>query len=634
MNKNVIVSDNLIIVEGKKVDQENNSLDTFKSRRQIKDKNNYNINKNINNNSKLLNGKDNIENLENLKYIEFQEKCINKIVDSIGKVNNENNSNCYHELVNSYFNNKTEIIDENYVNNFKGKNNEEIKDTIMFKKYFKKEEYQTSNFNQFFIFHRIIECFCNTNEKNVKDIDDEVESNHNINRNNDFINYYAYSNSYLNNNRYINNNNNMNINNYMNNNMVNLNNCDFMNNNNNAIIYYNNIYFNNNINFNNNNINYNNLFGFFNNNNKTNKKLKILKYQNFWTYGLNLVFCDIFFILFICNLVIFLLTHKNNSDSKINNTNWENFYANEYKCIQLNLEDLLNKNYSFNITCNITHNFFYISKFGVSPINKEGENIAGCYSKSFKNLIKIDEDCDLSDYLEEKLKEHKYKEINLKINVNEMHIDNEITKNCINKNKRNKFFLSYSCYNPYVNTDMSNNKKKSRKEIVRGIIITEFIFIFLIIIYLNYHNIKFTQNMELNSIKSMTLMIDDLDIERKNILLILNKILICLKNKLNLQDKSIFPLIKEINYSFLDFEEKEIYEKLNLLLRKREFLNEKIGSGHKNKAIPRNIIFTILSKMSKYFIITYQEEFESIEKELKELLYEIIYKKKMIKEII
>jgi hypothetical protein len=126
----------------------------------------------------------------------------------------------------------------------------------------------------------------------------------------------------------------------------------------------------------------------------------------------------------------------------------------------------------------------------------------------------------------------------------------------------------------------------------------------------------------------MTLMIDDLDIERKNILLILNKILICLKNNLNLQDKSIFPLIKEINYSFLDFEEKEIYEKLNLLLRKREFLNEKIGSGHKNKAIPRNIIFTILSKMSKYFIITYQEEFESTEKELKELLYEIIYKKK------
>ena len=38
--------------------------------------------------------------------------------------------------------------------------------------------------------------------------------------------------------------------------------------------------------------------------------------------------------------------------------------------------------------------------------------------------------------------------------------------------------------------------------------------------------------------------------------------------------------------------------------------------------------------MSKYFIITYQEEFESTEKELKELLYEIIYKKKMIKEII
>ena len=130
---------------------------------------------------------------------------------------------------------------------------------------------------------------------------------------------------------------------------------------------------------------------------------------------------------------------------------------------------------------------------------------------------------------------------------------------------------------------MSNNKKKSRKEIVRGIIITEFIFIFLIIIYLNYHNIKFTQNMELNSIKSMTLMIDDLDIERKNILLILNKILICLKNKLNLQDKSIFPLIKEINYSFLDFEEKEIYEKLNLLLRKREFLMKKLDPAIKIK---------------------------------------------------
>ena len=225
-----------------------------------------------------------------------------------------------------------------------------------------------------------------------------------------------------------------------------------------------------------------------------------MKYQNFWMYYLHLIFFEIFLIFIIFKIALFVITYTSKLNDNSSYMRWENFIVNEYKCLQLELEDLLNKNYSFNITCINEQKFFYISKFGVSPINKEGENIAGCYSKSFKNLIKIDEDCDLSDYLEEKLKDYKFKEVNKEININEMEIDNEIIKNCINKNKRNKFFLSYSCYNPHINVDLDlTNGSKTRKEILKTILITEFIFVGIFYISLFYNNVKLTSVMEQNN---------------------------------------------------------------------------------------------------------------------------------------
>jgi hypothetical protein len=187
-------------------------------------------------------------------------------------------------------------------------------------------------------------------------------------------------------------------------------------------------YINNNLN----NINYSG------NNDSKNNNDNISKYQNFMVFGLSLFFYDIFFIFFIFEFLFFIVIY--NYKAKSTYESWEDCYSINYKCLQIEFENLLNKNYTFNITCIDEQKFFYISKFGVSPINKEGENIAGCFSKSFKNLIEIDEDCDLSDYLEEKLKDYKYKEINKEINMNEMKIDDEIKKNVLIKTKEIHFF--------------------------------------------------------------------------------------------------------------------------------------------------------------------------------------------------
>jgi hypothetical protein len=110
--------------------------------------------------------------------------------------------------------------------------------------------------------------------------------------------------------------------------------------------------------------------------------------------------------------------------------------------------------------------------------------------------------------------------------------------------------------------------------------------------------------MRQNNLKNLTLMIDTLDIKRKEIPTILNEILISIKNKLislNIitKEDSYFPIIKEINYSFINSDEKELYDKFNFLLRKKEYLKEKIDSGEKDKEIPRNLILTILSKICK-----------------------------------
>ena len=367
--------------------------------------------------------------------------------------------------------------------------------------------------------------------------------------------------------------------------------------------------------------------------NSKEEKSKYLKYQNFWTFGLNLILFEVtgFFLLSQIIIILFLSKYRNsqNYDNKNESNLRENFYSNEYKCLQLEIDDLFNDNYSFNITCNNNSIFFYITKFGVSPFSEEGENIAGCFSTSFKNLINIDSDCDLTSYLEEKLKEYKYQETNILVNTKEMNLSNEIKNNCNNKNQRTKFFLSYSCYIPFIKTNENNEDKKKRNELIHPIILFESILFFLNYLSLFYHSYKFSQAMKLNSIKNRTLMINTLDIEREKIPKFLNELLISTKNKLlelNIlqQDDNYYSIIKEINYSFMNSDEKELYDKFNYLLRKKEYLNEKINSQEKDKEIPKNLIFTLLSKICKCFKTTYQQEYNNMEKELNEIFTKII----------
>ena len=366
-----------------------------------------------------------------------------------------------------------------------------------------------------------------------------------------------------------------------------------------------------------------------NDKNIKNESSKHLQYHNFWNFGLNLIFFEITGFFLISQVFIMLFLIIGYQDENKTSFEWERFSSNQYKCLQLQLNDLLNENYSFNITCVENKNFFYISKFGISSINEEGVNIAGCFSSSFKNLINTDPDCDLSRYLDNKLEEYKFKEANIEINIKEMNIANEILNNCKNKNQRQKFFLSYSCYIPYIKKD---NENKKRSDLIGPIIFFESILFFLNYLSLFYHSIKFSKAMRQNNIKNITLKIDTLNIEREKIPHFLNELLISIKNKLlslNIinQNDSYYSMIKEINYSFLNSEEKDLYDKLNYLLRKRVFLLEKINTEDKDKPIPRNLILTILSKIFCCLSKTYFQEFEKTEKDLKEIL-DKIYKRK------
>jgi len=364
-------------------------------------------------------------------------------------------------------------------------------------------------------------------------------------------------------------------------------------------------------------------------------KLNNLKYQNFWNYGLNLIFFEVtgFFlisqIVMIISVAIGFDSEDENTNSASLNFRWKQFYSNQYKCMQIDLNNLLDENYSFDISCFNNKNFFYISKFGISPYNEEGENIAGCFASSFKNLISIDSECDLTRYLDDKLQKYKHQEANITINVKEMELKNEITKNCNNKNQRTKFFLSYSCYIPYIK---KNKENKKRSELIVPIIFFEAVLFFLNYLSLFYNSSKFSQAMRQNNIKNLTLMIDTLDIKRKEMFKALNEILVLIKNKLislNIitNEEPYFQIIKEINYSFVNSDEKEIYDKFNFLLRKKEYLKEKVNSGEKDNSIPRSSILTILSKISRCFKKTYQEEFEENEKELEKTLLKIKEKK-------
>jgi len=148
--------------------------------------------------------------------------------------------------------------------------------------------------------------------------------------------------------------------------------------------------------------------------------------------------------------------------------------------------------------------------------------------------------------------------------------------------------------------------------------IFNFFFFFSII----YNKFSLISLVKLNSIKNLTLMIDNLDIEKKNIPSFLNNFLKSLKDHPE-HHQPFWQYIREINYSFLDYEEKEIYDKLNFLLLKREQLINKIESDKANNPIERSLIFTLLSRIWKRFVITYKKENENTEKELIKILNKI-----------
>ena len=300
-------------------------------------------------------------------------------------------------------------------------------------------------------------------------------------------------------------------------------------------------------------------------------------------------------------------------------------YSNEYKCISLNIDDLQNDYYSFDISCLDGSIFYYISKFGISPSEEEGDNIAGCFSKSFKNIINIDEDCDLSSYLDEQLNQNRYKEGKISINVKDKNLPNIISTHCINKNQRKKFFLSYSCYNPHI---VKNKDKIKRKNFVLSLIRWDTIILFIAYLYLYIDKFIFFKSLKQTNvnIKSNTLMINTLNINREKIPIILNEILrqmknILKENKEEFEINNINKIIREINYSIIDDDEKELYENFNNLLKEKAYLQTKIG---KNEIMPRSLLVNLLSKICKCFKKTYEDQLKKVEKELKEEYLKII----------
>ena len=605
----------------------------------IKTSRNFTLNNNLENiRKKLDEEKDNIKINDNLEYSLFEKECINKILNfyELACNNDSDEKEKINKfLIKPYFNN--ELIDENYIYNIRSDLDKAKNSLIFTKNTFNTKELTVKNiFGKMFGANFalcIIDCM-------------KGEDDNNNQYNNNQYNYNEYNINQYNDNQY-------NINNQ--NNII-------QDNNNNK---YNDNQYNNNIQY--------------NKNLKLSKEDSPLKYQNYWINGLKLIIYELIFLLLLLGIFplslnfsnekkisnntssnssnssnTFSLTEDNlnsfinNSFTNINNelTNindeltyinnstkqWDNFLSNEYKCLSLDIVDLLSENYSFNITCEEDKQFFYISKFGVSPYNEENENIAECFSSSFKNLIVVDPDCDLSNYLDEQLKEYKYKEVNINVNVNEMNISKTILNNCNNKNQRTKFFLSYSCYIPYAK---AFGKHLKRDKIIRPYLICETIlFILLYSIFLNYRHKFFNKlkNNEYQYIKNVTLMIDSISIEKGKILFALNQILLEIKNILSKNEivpniSKNYSFIKEINYSILNSEEKELYDKFNLLLKKRDYLDYLIKKEGENGALPRNFIFMILSKICKCFKKTHKQEYDKNEKELKKIFINIIKRK-------
>ena len=296
----------------------------------------------------------------------------------------------------------------------------------------------------------------------------------------------------------------------------------------------------------------------------------------------------------------------------------------EYNCIFF---DIHNCNYDLYLTCSEGQKFYRISRFGFSPSGEEGHNIASCFSKTFKNLINIDEYNDYSEELNFDLLENRYEGAEPKINIYYTYYYDYLYDYSI-KNNRDIIFLSYACYIPYIEYD---NKKITRKEFIMPIIKLDAIcflisylilFLFRFIFYRSLDNSKIC-------IKDLTLMIDNINISRERLPYALNDIIksinkILLENLSQYYNDSIFPFksLKEINYSFIDYEEKKLYKQLNLLLRKKEYLE----NNHEKK-IKKGFIFEILFRILHCIKIFNKNELEETEKEIKKLIIELIKRK-------
>ena len=296
---------------------------------------------------------------------------------------------------------------------------------------------------------------------------------------------------------------------------------------------------------------------------------------------------EISLILFIHHIIFIIIGSGINnqykaliSDNYSEYLTWGNFYSNEFSCLQLDIEDLLNEDYSFNITCSYNSTYFYLSKFGISPIDLESENIANCYAKTYKNLINIDAECDLSEFLEEKLKFYKHKNQDIEINIKEMNISNEILYNCNNINNKKKFFLTYSCY---ISNYTLFNYDISKNSIAWIYLVLEHFSLLLVFLRIVFFRKTFIEKYNSNNslkIKNLTLMIDTINV-KNDIPFFINELLFSIKKKILdikivSKNEDPYSLIKEINFSIINQEEKELYDNFNHLLRKRECLKEKI----------------------------------------------------------
>ena len=328
-------------------------------------------------------------------------------------------------------------------------------------------------------------------------------------------------------------------------------------------------------------------------------------------------------VIFTCFALYFFQEFSSiKRDLDIDNLNFEYtliLYTKEYLCLSFDILDLKNENFKFNITCPNETLFYYVSKFGISPDNEEGENIANCYSKSFRNLIKTKSDCDFGKKMDEVLVDFKYS--NEVFEVDHKNLDFfESLISCSNINNKNKIFLSYSCYYPYLNRD---DKIISRKKFINKIIICESICIILCFLTLFIFRIFFYRNMKkVNniSIKDLTIMIDNLDIKKTSLPSVLNSIISQINSK---SENYLLHYIQEINYSFINSEEKELYEELNNLIIKNRYLEKNLS----NRTYPRCCLFKVLFKVLFCFKKTYKEEYINNQKKLKRILNKILIEK-------